>query len=69
VLGLELNVRRLAYILNPMASLVNVYRDLLYYGYRTNLDFFLRTAATALIVLVIGYWFFTRYSDRFGEEV
>ncbi|MCC9076242.1 ABC transporter permease [Litorilinea aerophila] len=69
MLGLELNIRRLAYILNPMASLVNVYRDLLYYGYRTNLDFFLRTAATALIVLVIGYWFFTRYSDRFGEEV
>lgn len=69
VLGVELDVRRIAYILNPMASLINVYRDLLYNGYRTDPDFFIRTTLTALIVLVAGYWFFVRYSDRFGEEV
>ena len=69
VLGMELDVRRIAYILNPMASLINVYRDLLYYGYRTDPDFFIRTTLTALVVLVFGYWFFVRYSDRFGEEV
>lgn len=67
--GLELDVHRLFYILNPMASLINVYRDLLYNGYRTDPDFFIRTAATALVVLGFGYWFFARYSDRFGEEV
>lgn len=67
--GIAINPQRLIYILNPVASLINVYRDLLYWGYRTNLDFFVRTTATALIVLVVGYWFFTRYSDRFGEEV
>ncbi len=69
VWGMDLDVRRLLYILNPMASLINVYRDLLYSGYRTDPDFFIRTALTAGVVLIFGYWFFTRYSDRFGEEV
>ncbi|MCB0046015.1 MAG: ABC transporter permease [Caldilineaceae bacterium] len=64
-----LDVRRLLYIFNPMASFINMYRDLLYWGYRTDLDFFLRTAFTALAMLAIGYWFFNRYSGRFGEEV
>ena len=69
VLGVTLNVHRLIYILNPMASLISAYRDLLYWGYRTDLDFFLRTAATALGVLVFGYWFCARYGSRFSEEV
>ena len=67
--GQIIDVRRWAYILNPMASLINVYRDLLFLGTRTNLDFFLRTTITALVILVFGYWFFIRYSDRFGEEL
>jgi ABC-type polysaccharide/polyol phosphate export permease len=67
--GVELPVQRILYILNPMASLINVYRDLLYNGYRTDIDFFIRTTITALLALAFGYWFFTRYSDRFGEEV
>jgi ABC-type polysaccharide/polyol phosphate export permease len=65
----ELNVRRILYILNPMASIINMYRDMLYFGYRTDLDFFLRTAVTCFAVLLFGYWFFCRYSHRFGEEV
>jgi ABC-type polysaccharide/polyol phosphate export permease len=69
LLGLTLDIRRLMYIFNPMASLIASYRDLLYWGYRTNMDFFLRTAATSLIVLAFGYWFFLRFSRRFGEEV
>ena len=69
ILGITLNIHRLMYILNPMASLIAAYRDLLYWGYRTDLDFFLRTAATSLVVLVVGYLFFLRYSHRFGEEV
>ena len=35
VLGVTLDVQRLVYILNPMASLINMYRDLLDRGYRT----------------------------------
>ncbi len=67
--GIPLNLQRLFYILNPLASLINMYRDLLYWGYRTDLDFFVRTAATALFVLWFGYWLFNRYSDRFGEAL
>jgi ABC-type polysaccharide/polyol phosphate export permease len=69
VAGVSLDIHRLMYILNPMASLIAAYRDLLYWGYRTNMDFFLRTAATSIIVLLFGYWFFLRYSRRFGEEL
>lgn len=69
VLGFSFDLSRVAYILNPMASIINLYRDLLYYGYRTDFDFLLRTTLTALVVLLAGYWFFTRYSGRFGEEV
>jgi lipopolysaccharide transport system permease protein len=69
VLGITLDVHRLMYILNPMASLISTYRDLLYWGYRTDVDFFLRTAVTALAVLAFGYWLCIRYSARFSEEV
>lgn len=67
--GMTINIQRIVYILNPMASLINMYRDLLYWGYRTDLDFFLRTSVTAIVVFVLGYWFFVRHSDDFSEEV
>lgn len=69
LLGVTVNPQRLLFILNPMASLVNIYRDLLYWGYRTDLDFFVRTAITAVLVFAFGFWFFHRYADRFGEEL
>ena len=69
VLGITFDVQRVMYILNPMASLINMYRDILYWGYRTDPDFFWRTSLTALSVLGIGYWVFVKYSGRFGEEV
>ncbi len=55
--------------LNPMASIIASYRDLLYWGAPTGWDFMLRTAVTSLVVLALGYWVFQRYSPRFGEEV
>jgi ABC-type polysaccharide/polyol phosphate export permease len=67
--GMAVNIRWLAYVLNPMASLINIYRDLLYWGYRTDFDFFARTATTAILLFIAGYWFFIRYSDYFGEEL
>ena len=75
VFGVMIPLRRLMYILNPMASLISAYRDLLWGSLEGGppgvpaLDFLGRTALTALGVLVIGYWFFTRHSPRFGEEV
>jgi len=69
LLNAEWPLRRIFYILNPMASIINLYRDLLYWGRSTDLDFFLRTAVTSVVTLYIGYWVFNRYAGRFGEEV
>lgn len=69
VAGLNLNLHRLTYILNPMASVVSSYRVILYHGAPPALNFMLRTFATAVAVLVLGYLIFSRYSGAFGEEV
>jgi ABC-type polysaccharide/polyol phosphate export permease len=69
VLGIHFNAQLWLYRLNPMASIIASYHDLLYSGAPTGLDFLLRTAITALIVLAAGYVVFMRYSPRFGEEV
>jgi lipopolysaccharide transport system permease protein len=69
IFGVEVPISRIAFILNPMASIVAAYRDSIYYGRMIGLDFFLRTAVTSVAVLVIGYWFFQRYNWRFGEEL
>ena len=69
LLGFNLDVWRLAYILNPMASLIATYRVILYTGAPPALDFLIRTAVTAGITLVIGWLVFNRYSWRFAEEL
>lgn len=68
-LGVTLDVWRLAYILNPMASLIASYRDILYRGAPPALDFQVRTVVTAGIVFIIGWFVFHRYSWRFAEEL
>jgi len=69
IAGVELPVQRLTYILNPMASIIAAYRDVLYYGRSIGFDFFVRTAVTALIILLIGFGIFHHLSGRFAEEV
>ena len=69
ILGITVDIHRWTRILNPMASLVAAYRDVLYYGRRVGLDFLARTAVTSLVVLFVGYVVFFRYSRMFGEEV
>ena len=69
VLGMEVPVQRLTYILNPMASIIASYRDILFYGRPIGWDFFLRTAITVSIVLLIGFFIFNRLKGRFAEEV
>jgi lipopolysaccharide transport system permease protein len=65
--------------LNPMASLIDFYRDILYGNVVAPgqvptpglpaLTSVLRVLVTALITLTIGYWLFQRRSGRFGEEI
>lgn len=75
VLGVALPVHRLVRWVNPMASIIDSYRIVLYGSIEGTgpappaLDFMARTAVTAILVLVVGWWFFRRYSGRFGEEV
>jgi ABC-type polysaccharide/polyol phosphate export permease len=69
IMGVDVPISRLAFIVNPMASLTAAYRDTLYYGRPLAVDFFLRTAFTAGLVLLLGYWVFRRLNWRFGEEL
>ena len=65
--------------LNPMASLIDFYRDILYGNVvgvgliptpgLPALAAVLRVLLTALLVLALGYWYFQRQSGRFGEEI
>lgn len=68
-LGVTWPVQRLTFILNPMASLISTYRDILYFGRGIDIYFLWRTVITAVAFLVLGYWVFMRYSKVFGEEV
>jgi ABC-type polysaccharide/polyol phosphate export permease len=69
LLGVAFNPRVWLRRLNPMASIIASYQDVLYWGAPTGVDFLLRTALTSLLVLVVGYLVFLRYSSRFGEEI
>ncbi len=70
-----ISAERLVYFINPMASLIASYRVVLYgstsfpHPGPPALNFLVRTATTAALILVFGYWLFSRYSGRFGEEV
>ncbi|HQV71176.1 MAG TPA: ABC transporter permease [Thermoflexales bacterium] len=67
--GLKFDVGLWVRRLNPMASLVNVYQELMYHGRVTALDFWVRTALTSVLVLLVGFFVFRHFSARFGEEV
>ncbi len=73
------DVARVVRWLNPMASIVDFYRDILYGNtvYGTMIptpglpatDSVLRVLVTSLLTLAIGYWFFQRNSGQFGEQL
>jgi lipopolysaccharide transport system permease protein len=69
IMGLTVDIQLWARRLNPMASIIASYRDVLYRGVFTGWDFFLRTLVTCAIVLLVGYLVFCRFSRVFGEEV
>jgi ABC-type polysaccharide/polyol phosphate export permease len=69
VLGMTFNAQLWLRRLNPMASIIASYRDLLYWGAPTGLDFLLRTAVEVVVVLIVGYLVFLRFASRFGEDV
>jgi lipopolysaccharide transport system permease protein len=60
---------RLMYIANPMASIIEAYRDILYRGGMPGLDFLGRTFLESVVLLAAAYLFFRRCARRFGEEL
>lgn len=70
---------RLVRWLNPMASLIEFYREILYGSAvpvgqiptpgLPALTSVLRVGVTAVLLLTVGYWVFQRVSRRFGEEL
>ncbi len=71
--GIDLS--RLVRILNPMASIIESYRNIFYGSTEggppgpPDFAFLSRTFVTTLGVLIIGYLVFIRLSRRFGEEL
>jgi len=69
LVGIAWPLRRLVYILNPMASIIESYRVTMYWGAQPGPDFFARTATTAVVILIAGYMVFHHYSSSFAEEL
>lgn len=56
------------YFINPMAGVLEAYRDVLLYQ-RLPDYYLLISASTAIIILIIGYWFFKRVEFQFADVV
>lgn len=57
------------YKLNPMTGLIMMYRNILYHAQLPGLRLSLYVAGFSVLVLMLGYWLFTRYEPYFAEEV
>ncbi len=68
---LKIEYPQLLYYLNPMASIVTIYRNIFYFNDANSPDpaFMLRTFIECGIILALGYLFFMRLSRTFGEEI
>jgi lipopolysaccharide transport system permease protein len=62
-------LQRLVYWLNPMASLITLLRHMFYTGYWDAPSFLLRTTVACFAVMIGGWVFFGKLSDRFVEEL
>ena len=57
------------YMLNPMASFVESYRDILLYGKIPSVEAFVVTFTFSIVSLVLGFKIFTRLQGGFADEV
>ncbi len=55
--------------LNPMTSIIDVYRDILYYGRMPKLGTLLLSTVVGVAALVIGWLMFDRLQRGFAEEM
>jgi ABC-type polysaccharide/polyol phosphate export permease len=57
------------YLLNPAASLIEIYRRTLAQGSAASADVWLNAAAAAVVLLLAGTWIFHRLEPRFDDHV
>ncbi len=55
--------------LNPMCHIITAYRDILYYKAIPETSALLMTGVVSVVVLIIGFWVFSRLKKRFAETV
>ncbi len=60
---------RWIYWLNPMASIIEQYRTILYSGSRPDIFFDIRAGATCFAIMALGYLFFISLNRRLGEHL
>lgn len=60
---------RSLYFLNPLAVLINSYREILFYGRLPNLGFLLIAFLQSLLIFILGYFFFNRFRALIAERV
>jgi ABC-type polysaccharide/polyol phosphate export permease len=61
--------QRLVYWLNPMASIVTLFRHMFYTPYWDAPTFLLRTSVACIATLIVGWLVFALLSPRFVEEL
>jgi lipopolysaccharide transport system permease protein len=61
--------QRLVYWLNPMASIITLFRHMFYTGYWDAPTFVLRTTLASAAAMIVGWLFFLKLSDSFVEEL
>ena len=75
LLGLTFNPAQVMRWVNPMASIIDGYRTVLWGTYGSggpvgmNAAYLLRTFVTSVIVLIVGYAVFVRLNPLFGEKL
>jgi ABC-type polysaccharide/polyol phosphate export permease len=73
--GITFNPAQVMRWLNPMASIIDGYRTVLWGTYGSagpvsmNPAFLLRTFVTAVVIFLFGYFVFTRLDHKFGEKL
>ena len=55
--------------LNPMYYFVNLYRITKYYGRLPTWEEFLTAFIISVVLLLVGWWFFSRKSDEFAYRI
>jgi len=57
------------YMLNPMASIITIYRDILFNGNAPQFFDFCMVLTTSIIIAIVGYLLFRKYQSGFAKEI